>query len=164
MNAQGQRRRESIAQISLLGFPSTSTRQSACSVLRAASASRSASRRYTIRAAAKVRCRFSRPRSLNWRVRTIFRRSALEVIGADTHWPKLKMVMRKFVEDQSAKAGRVADFMAYFYSRFVFGPKDGMRMTAAGAGRPSPFWRRNFTCSIGCTHFPTNTQDTVCTW
>jgi hypothetical protein len=50
---------------------------------------------------------------------------SLKVIGADTHRPKLKMVMRKFLEDQSAKAGRVADFMAYFYSRFVCGPKDG---------------------------------------
>ncbi len=37
---------------------------------------------------------------------------SLPVVGADTHRPKLKMVMRKFLEDRSAKAGRVADFMA----------------------------------------------------
>ncbi|WP_395396138.1 Fic family protein (plasmid) [Novosphingobium sp. BL-8A] len=31
--------------------------------------------------------------------------------------------------------GRIADFMAYFYSRFAFEPKDGMRITAVGAGK-----------------------------
>lgn len=33
---------------------------------------------------------------------------------------------------------RAADFMAYFYARFAFEPKDGMRMTAVGAGKAKP--------------------------
>jgi Fic family protein len=32
-------------------------------------------------------------------------------------------------------SARVADFMSYFFSRFAFEPKDGMRLTAVGAGK-----------------------------